>query len=59
MLKTLQNYSKKNERTSEHTNVQNHTYANKSRYTYVRDVCQLSNPAISNTYIQNNTKWLT
>ena len=59
MLKTLQNYSEKNEHTSEHTHVQNHMYANKSRCMYVRDVHQLSNPAISNTYIQNNKKWLT
>ena len=30
--------------TSQRTHVQNHTYVNKSRRTYVRDVRQLSNP---------------
>ena len=44
ILKTLQNYSEINERTSQRTHVQNYAYANKSRRTYVRDLHQLSNP---------------
>ena len=44
MLKTLKNRSKKNECTSQHTDVQNHAYTNKSRRAYVRNVRQLSNP---------------
>ena len=46
MLKTLKKYWEKNERTSQRTHVQNHVYANKSRHTYICNVCQLSNPVV-------------
>ena len=44
ILKPLKNHSEKNERTSQHTHVQNHPHTNKSRHTYLRDSRQLSNP---------------
>ena len=49
-MRTLKNHGeKKNEHTCQHmcqrTDIQNHEYANRSRHTYVRDICQLFNPA--------------
>ena len=42
VLETLKNHSKKNERTSQRTHVQNNAFANKSRCTYVHNVRKLS-----------------
>ena len=38
----------------QHTHIQNRTYANKSRHTYICDIHQLSNPVSANS---NSLKW--
>ena len=44
-MKSLQNQWK-SERMCQRTHIQNHAYANNSSYTYVRDVRELSSPAL-------------
>ena len=44
--------TRQNERTCQRTHIQNHAYVNNNWRTYVRDVRQLSNPALTSQMIK-------
>ena len=53
ILKTLKSHKEKMS-TLQRMHIQNHVYANKSRRTYVRDICQLLNPEIRTMEMVSN-----